>query len=485
MARRTRQRGAEHVAGALDDRADAACLSAMPFGKLFGRRDRDAAADPDVREGGDAGDAGAPDGIEDAGELPEEPEEPEGDYEPEQADETPPATRAAAILPTGASSGSKRPEALYGDSDAAGPTHFVRAHGCRVVDSWGDSYIDCGMALGAVALGYAEARVTRAVLEAVAAGGVATLSPMREVEVAERLASVIPCAERVQFLKTGAEAVAAAVRLARTYTGRDVVIASGYFGWLDWASDAAGVPAAARADVVRVPFDDIPALEQAVSQAGSRLAAVVLEPVVERLPGPAWAERARALCDGAGAVLVFDEIKTGFRLRTGGYQEYAGVIPDLATFGKAMANGFPLSAVVGRDDVMLAARRTWISSTLASETSALAAAGAVLAWHEEADVSDALWRAGAELREAVRAAIEASGVGGIEIVGIDPMWLLRFDDPARETRFLELAVREGVLFKRGAYNYASIAHDDEVIREVEAAASAACVALRDEERDAQ
>src|SRR5919199_1516086 len=183
---------------------------------------------------------------------------------PEEAADVDWRARAAGVLPTGASTGSKRPEALYGSADAAGPTHFVRASGCRVVDADGATYIDCTMALGAVALGYAEPRVTQSVIEAAAAGNVAGLSSVREVELAERLHALIPCAERVQFLKTGAEAVAAAVRIARTYTGRDVVVASGYFGWLDWASDARGVPAAARADVRRVPFDDVRALEQAV-----------------------------------------------------------------------------------------------------------------------------------------------------------------------------------------------------------------------------
>ncbi len=391
--------------------------------------------------------------------------------------------RALRWLPTGASTGSKRSEALYGAPDAAGPTHFVRATGCRVVDTAGNTYVDCTMALGAVALGYAEPRVTQAVMEAAAAGNVSGLSSVREVELGERLCTVIPCAEQVQFLKTGAEAIAAAVRIARTYTGRDVVVACGYFGWLDWASDARGVPEGVLADTRRVPFDDVSALERAVTDAGSRLAALVIEPVIERLPSTEWIARARSLCDAAGAALIFDEIKTGFRLRPGGYQELGGVTPDLATFGKAVSNGYPLALVGGRRDLMQAARNTWVSSTLAGESTALAAASAVLDWHEQAEICEALASTGRELRSAVEAAIDASGVDGVSVDGIDPMWLLRFDDPARETRFLELSVSEGVLFKRGAYNYASIAHDEETIRDVEAAASAAFVALRDEEQE--
>jgi glutamate-1-semialdehyde aminotransferase len=381
--------------------------------------------------------------------------------------------RAEDVVAAVASTGSKRPAALFGPEDAAGraPLHFVRACGCRVTTPGGRTFVDLTMALGAVALGYGDPAVSSAVAAAAADGHVAGLSHVREVEVAERLVDVIPCAERVLFLKSGAEGVAAAVRLARTYTARDLVVASGYFGWLDWASDAAGVPPNARADVVRVPFDDVPALERAVADAGDRLAAVVLEPVVEREPSPEWTRAARRLCDRAGAVLVLDEVKTGFRLRPGGWQELAGVDADLAVFGKAMSNGFPLAAVVGRADVMDAARRTWVSSTLASEATALAAAAAVLDRHDATDVCAALAETGRALRRAVSAAREAAGATGVEVAGLDAMWFLRWDDPRREARFLAAARGAGVLFKRGAYAYAALAHDAEAVRLAERAAA--------------
>ena len=385
----------------------------------------------------------------------------------------------AAIIPGGASTGSKRTEALYGP-EGIGPTHYVSARGCEIITTDGRELIDCTMALGAVAIGYAEPAITDAVVRAAAQGHVAGLSPAREVLLAERLCELIPCAEAVRFLKSGAEGVAAAVRIARTYTGRDRVIGSGYFGWLDWASTGPGIPERAHADFTAVPFDDVPALERAAADAGDRFAALVIEPVIERLPSEEWIRRARALCDAAGAVLIFDEIKTGFRLRTGGYQELVGIDPDVAVFGKAMANGYPISAVVGRADVMDAARRTWISSTLASEGMALAAAEAVVAWHERAEVCEALWETGAEMRAIVRRALAASGTAGIEEQGIDPMWLLRFDDPGRETRFLELAIDAGVLLKRGAYNFAALAHDDDVLARLEHAISTALVTLREE-----
>lgn len=386
--------------------------------------------------------------------------------------------RAEAVLPTSASTGSKRAAVLYGDESSGAPTHFVSARGCHVTDVNGVSFVDCTMALGSVALGYAEPRVTRAVVDAASEGPVAGLSSWREVELAERLCAIIPCAERVQFLKSGAEATSAAVRLARTYTGRDRVIASGYFGWHDWSSEAAGVPAAVRGDVVRVPFDDVPALERAAKEAGWALAAIVLEPVVERTPSPDWLARARTLCDELGAALVFDEVKTGFRLAPGGYQEVCGVTPDLAAFGKALANGYPLAAVVGTAPLMDAARRTWISSTLASEATALAAALAVLEWHKETNVCATLAETGREMRAAVERAIAASGASGVGIEGLDAMWMLRWDEPGRETRFVREALRAGVLFKRGAYNFAAMAHDDAAIDAIERAARDAFVAMR-------
>ncbi len=441
----------------------------MPFGRFFDRGNKGRATDA------------PPPPVTDEEEEPASADEPESDAEVE-SDHSDWRERALAVLPTGASTGSKRVQALYGDADAVGPTHFAQAVGCRVTDVDGNEYLDCTMALGAVALGYAETNVTHAVVDAIAAGHVSALSSYREVDAAERLCGMIPCADRVQFLKTGAEAMAAAVRLARTYTARDVVVGSGYFGWLDWsADDALGVPSATKQLFRRVAYDDVPALEAAVSAAGSNLAAIVIEPVVERLPSKEWIARARELATAAGAVLIFDEIKTGFRLRTGGYQQFADVMPDLAAFGKAMANGYPLSAVVGDRDVMDAAKRTWISSTLAGEAASLAAATAVLSWHDQVDVCESLWTIGAEMRRAVSSAIEASGVEGVTVDGLDPMWMLRWDTPARERRFLELAAAHGVLFKRGAYNYSALAHDEDAIRAIEAGASDALVELRDEE----
>ena len=440
----------------------------MVFSRLFGK-------------GQPAGDQ-AP--VESESPAPDDSAEETGDAFAGEAAQPSWADRAGRVIPLGASTGSKRPGTLYGTDAHEGPTHFVRAAGCRVQTTDGDMLVDCTMALGSVALGYAEPQLTRAVIETIANGSVAGLSPALEVEVAERFCGVVPCAEQVLFLKTGAEAMSAAVRIARAYTGRDVVIGCGYFGWHDWAATTAGVPENTRGNFRNVPFDDIPALEKAASEAGAALAAIVLEPVIERFPSRDWVARARAICDAKGAALIFDEMKTGFRVATGGYQQHVEIVPDLAAFGKAMANGFPIAAVCGRRDLMDAAEKTWISSTLASEAGALAAAGAVLAWHDRADICATLWSTGKEMRQVVDDALAASGVSGVSTDGIDPMWVLRFDEPSVETAFLLAAARNGVLFKRGAYNFAAVAHDEDAIREIESGASAAFVELREAaERD--
>jgi glutamate-1-semialdehyde 2,1-aminomutase len=434
----------------------------MVFSRLFGGKDEPRGEEP-----------------EDEGADDESPEDDSGDESPEETSDTPWSERAAAVIVGGTSTGSKRLKNLWGAPDAHAPSHYVQASGCRIVTSDDESLIDCTMGLGSVAIGYADERITGAVVAAATGGSVAGLPHVIEVDVAERFCELVPCAERVQFMKSGAEAMSAAVRIARAYTGRSRVVACGYFGWSDWCSDEAGVPAGVKGDIARVPFGDIAALESAVSAAGKDLAAIVIEPVVEAMPPMEWIQRARDLATNSGAALIFDEIKTGFRLAPGGYQEVSGITPDLSAFGKALANGYPLSAVCGLAPLMQAAEKTWISSTLAGETIALAAARAVMLIHDQEKVCEKLAKIGGDMRVAVGNALRAGKLDGISLAGIDPMWFLKFDSPELETRFLTAAAAQGVLFKRGPYNFAATAHDEETIHEIESCTSNAIVAMRD------
>jgi glutamate-1-semialdehyde 2,1-aminomutase len=349
---------------------------------------------------------------------------------------------------------------------------MVRADGCHLVDVAGRRYLDLGMALGAVGIGYADPAVTQAVCAAAAQGPVGALPHVLEVEVAERLVAAVPCAEQVRFLRTGAEAAAAAVRLARVVTGRTRVVASGYFGWLDWCGEAAGVPEAVRDQVSWVPFNDTAALARAVDD-GPPPAAIMLEPLVHDVAGAAWLGEARRLADAAGAVLVFDEVKTAFRVRTGGVQALHGILPDLATVGKALANGYPLAAVVGRRAIMEAAARTWISSTAAAEATGLAAARAVLDWHDRVPVPARMAAVGARLRGRVAAALARHADLGVRAVGPDVMWRLEADHPEALDQVVAAAARAGVLLKRGAYQFAALAHEASAEDDLDAALPAA------------
>jgi glutamate-1-semialdehyde 2,1-aminomutase len=365
-------------------------------------------------------------------------------------------------VPGYTSTGSKRPDALFGTGeDPALPSRMVRAAGARVWDVEGREYLDYVMALGAVALGYGHPAVNQAATAAIAAGVVGPLPPVQEEMLAEALARRLPWMERVRFLKTGAEAVAAAVRIARVVTGREEVLGCGYHGWLDWCQGRAeGVPQATRAVFAELPFNDPERAREMIRYRGDRLAAVVVEPVVVAEPSREWLETLRAETREAGAVLVFDEIKTAFRLALGGATERYGVVPDLMAIGKALANGFPLAAVGGRADVMAGVNRTWISSTLATESVALAAALATLEVFEREDVCGHLHRVGTDLLHGLHRLQHEHRHALTGVGGVAEMCFLHYASEAVSRTVAGGCARRGLLFKRTAYNFVSLAHGE-------------------------
>ena len=369
-------------------------------------------------------------------------------------------------VPGFTSTGSKRPDALFGpDPGPEAPARVSRAAGCRVWDADGREYLDYVMALGAVALGYGHAAVNQAAEQAIADGVVGPLPPVAEEELAEALAARIPWLERVRFLKTGAEAVAAAVRLARVATGggRDHVLGCGYHGWLDWCQGGAeggGIPAAVRGLFAELPFNDVVGTREMIRDRGRQLAAVVVEPVVVSEPTREWLDVLRAETQRVGAVLIFDEIKTAFRLAIGGAAERYGVQPDLAVLGKALANGFPLAVVGGRADLMAGATRTWISSTLATEGVALAAARATLDVFERQAVCDHLHRIGTRLLHGLHRLQRTHPDAIAGVAGMAEMCFLHYATEDLSRAVAVGCAKRGLLFKRTAYNFVSLAHDE-------------------------
>ena len=369
---------------------------------------------------------------------------------------------ASRRIPGFTSTGSKRPDALFGAESGPGtPGLTARASGCRVWDEHGREYVDYVMGLGAVALGYGHPAVHRAAQAALEAGVVGPLPPAVEGEVAEALCAHLPGVERVRFLKTGAEAVAAAVRLARVATGRDLVLSCGYHGWLDWAQGSVeGVPAPIRSLRRELPFNDADRSRALIREAGARLAAVVVEPVVVQEPSREWLSVLRRETEAAGAVLVFDEIKTAFRLAVGGAAERWGVHPDLLVVGKALANGFPLAAVGGAAAIMEGAARTWISSTLATEAVALAAARATIGVFTSEPVCAHLHRVGTRLLHGLHALAPRHPQVVTGVAGMAEMCFLHYRDERTSARVAAAVAERGVLFKRTAYNFVSLAHTD-------------------------
>jgi len=369
-------------------------------------------------------------------------------------------------IPGFTSTGSKRPEALFGAGAPLGlPVRLARAAGAEVWDTDGRKYLDCIMGLGAVALGYGHPEVNQAAHAAIDAGVVGPLPPESEERLAERLAKVMPWMERTRFLKTGAEAVAAAVRLARAATRREVVLRSGYHGWLDWCQPPGtpGVPTAIFAQSEELPFNDSERARALIRLLGDRLAAVIIEPVVEREPASEWLATLREESQRVGALLILDEIKTGFRLGLGGAAERYGLKPDLVVLGKALANGFPLAAVGGKREVMEEARRTWISSTLATEMVALAAAEATVEVMVRERVPEQLHTGGTRLLDGLKALAVRYPSVIQEAVGLPEMCFLRFAGETVGAQVARAAAGQGLLWKRTAYNFVSLAHDSAVI----------------------
>jgi glutamate-1-semialdehyde 2,1-aminomutase len=252
------------------------------------------------------------------------------------------------------------------------PYFLLRGKGSRVWDVDGNEYIDLVNSLAAVTLGYNDPDVTRAVEAQLKDGVIFSLPHPLEVQVAEKICEMVPCAEMVRFGKNGSDATAGAIRIARAHTGRDHVAVCGYHGWQDWYIGSTarnlGVPKSTRELTHTFKYNNIESLQKLFTEYKDQFAAVILEPMNVAYPENGFLEAVKELTHKNGAVLVFDETITGFRYSKGGAQEYFGVTPDLATFGKGLANGYPVSAVAGRADLMRLMEEVFFSFTFGGET---------------------------------------------------------------------------------------------------------------------
>lgn len=331
--------------------------------------------------------------------------------------------RALKVIPLGVQTLSKSHNQFV---DGLAPDYVVRARGNRLWDADGNEWLDYPMALGPVVLGYADPRVDEAISRQLRDGIVYSFCHPLEIEVAERITELCPGVEAVRFGKSGSDALSAAVRAARALTGRDIVIAMGYHGWHDWfigsTTRSAGVPRAVADLTMPVPYGDLDRLGDALRLASERggAAAVVLEPSGATVPPPGFLAGVIEQSRAAGAVSVFDEVITGFRLAPGGARERYGVTPDLSCYGKALGNGMPISAVGGSWEVMAMFEEIFFSGTHGGETLSLAAAATVLDVVRDGSVLDGIGATGAVLLEAFRCAINRHGIGHRVSLGGEP-----------------------------------------------------------------
>ena len=359
------------------------------------------------------------------------------------------------------------------------PVYYRRAQGCEVEDIDGNVFIDFIGDVGATILGRADPDVNAAVHAAVDQGNFCTLNNPCEVELAELLTEIIPCAQQVRFASGGGEADAVAIRIARGYTGRDIVAFCGYHGWHDWYLAAnlgkngdldghlmpglisLGVPRQLEGTALPFEYNNLDSLKKLLESKPGQFAAIIMEATRSTPPVNGFLQGVRELATKHGAVLIFDEVVTGFRMALGGAQEYFGVTPDLATFAKSISNGYAMAAITGQRKIMETVNNQFISSTYWTDALGVAAALASLKKIRDTGVIEYVWDIGQKLMTGLENALKTAGVAG-KVTGWPPILGLAFDHQDEEmaraiaTFFVRRQLARGFLV-RGHY-YLTAAH---------------------------
>jgi len=352
-----------------------------------------------------------------------------------------------------------------------GPTQFIqgvapvfleKGEGSHVWDVDGNEYIDYSMALGPIILGHNYPEVNNAVKKILSKGSTFTLPHRLEGELAEMLCEIIPCAEMVRFGKNGSDATSGAVRVARAYTGRKKIACCGYHGWQDWyiatTSRNRGIPEEVKKLTLTFEYNKIETLERIFAENPYQISCVIMEPVGIIEPQDNFLERVKELTHKNGALLIFDEIVTGFRFSLGGAQKYFNVIPDLACFGKAMGNGFPISAIVGRKEIMKLFEEVFYSFTFGGEIVSIAAAIATIKVLREKEVIPYLWEKGRMVRDGYNVLVKEYNLDKYtRCTGYPPRTVISFhngkgeEDLLLKSVFQQECIKRGILFT-GAHN---------------------------------
>lgn len=386
---------------------------------------------------------------------------------------------AKKIIPGGNQLLSKRSEMFL---PGLWPSYYAKAKGCEVWDLDGVHYYDFAqMGVGSCVIGYADDDINRAVIDAIQNGSMCSLNAPEEVDLAEKLITIHPWAKMCRFARTGGEACAIAVRIARAATGRSKVAFCGYHGWHDWylaanlgdatnldgqllpGLDPLGVPRTLKGTALPFNYNKLCELEEIVTVHGNDIAAIIMEPQRGTTPEPGFLQGVREIATKIGAVLIFDEVTSGFRINLGGIHLTMGVNPDVALFGKAMGNGFPIAAIIGVREVMDCAQNSFISSTFWTERMGFAAALAALEKMKINKVQEKLVYYGQAINEGWSKLAQKHGIP-IAISGIPPLTHLTFktsEPEAMQTMYTQEMLAKGYLL--GASVYSTYAYTDEII----------------------
>lgn len=363
------------------------------------------------------------------------------------------------------------------------PIFLEYGKGCRVIDVDGNEYIDFMCGYGPIILGYREEEVDDAVIRQIKEKGFCfSLTQPYQNALAKKIREYVPSAEMCIFLKTGSDATTASIRIARAYTNRIKVMRCGYHGWHDWCVEMkGGIPKKLYEDVFEFHYNDLESLEELMEEHGREVAAIIMTPLGHHLhqkmqePKPGFLEGVREIATRYGAVLIFDEVRTCFRLRMGGAQELYGVKPDLTVLGKGIANGYAISVVAGKKEIMMAAKdKLFISSTFFPNSDGYIAALKTIEILERDNVLSVIWERGSRFLEKVRKVIAKYDTKA-ELSGLPPMFFITFEEPQAELRrakrndFYTQLIRRGFFFAPHHHAYICFRHTEEDLdRTVEA-----------------
>ena len=378
----------------------------------------------------------------------------------------------ARTLVPGGVAGIRRP---YNFVEGEYPIFFEEGKGGRIRDVDGNDYIDYLCAYGPIILGYREEEVDNAVIDQIRNKGICfSLTQSPQNELVRQLQELIPCCEMAAIVKTGSDATTIAIRVARAYTGKLKVARCGYHGWHDWCVEVkGGIPEKFYEDIIEFHYNDLDQLEDILKANANDMAAIIVTPVGHplgaevQMPKPGYLEGVRELADKYGCVLIFDEIRSGFRCALGGAQELFGVTPDLATFGKAMANGYAIAALVGKREIMnVLTKEVFLSSTYFPNSDAQIAALKTIEILKRDKVLEVVAAKGHKFAAEVEKVVAGSGIPA-RFSGAPWMPFITFpkDDTGLykklRVEFYTQLIRRGVFLQPYHHGYICYRHTDE------------------------